>query len=314
MVSGLNVLLVTHDDLDGAGCEIITKAIFPNVITSRTSYSQLNKIMSKLATTSLDNTLLIMGDIMLKPEYEEMMDKIINKVTYFVYADHHQNGEWINKYAVHDYCFILHDTKQCGTSLLSTTLTAFCLVNKELIDPAHVITSQYEYRPFVNLVNDYDLWKHNYIESKELNRLLSFIGTDAFVDRFLCKSDPTFTSKELDLLIGIQKDLDNYINQAMDRVIIKDGIGYLYASRFISETGDALNQRLGLKATILVNFETGQVSVRSPIGIALAIAASFGGGGHANSAGFPIAKVIWVGNPIDIFTDIIAERNQKNAV
>jgi len=147
-----------------------------------------------------------------------------------------------------------------------------------------------EYSFFARIVNDYDMWIHEYPESKEFNQLFYLIGRDRYVARMLDNPKVELTSKER-ILLDVENEKKQRYLEKINKNVMKSGeIGIVFAEDYTSELGHyILEQNQQLKGVVVINMAMSKVSLRSiPDYDISPIAVSYGGGGHKNACGFEL--------------------------
>jgi oligoribonuclease NrnB/cAMP/cGMP phosphodiesterase (DHH superfamily) len=160
------------------------------------------------------------------------------------------------------------------------------------------LASYNNYGYLAQLVSDYDLWHHQYPESKKLQFLWSKIGTEQFIARFLQNSsmimseeEESFVKESMDALeesyqiaiANMDPEEDSYGNKWL---LIKN-IGAMYslvADRILKENPDA--------AYCCIMSRKGSLSFRSQYYDVEQIAKALGGGGHLLAAGAPMVEMM----------------------
>jgi len=271
-------ILFSHCDLDGAGAGIIFRKMFgPTAEVHYLGYNSINdRIKRRLhqLQVSGETPTIFMVDISVNEEVARLVDAYPGEKHLL---DHHESAKWLNRYR-----WATVDTSNCGTKLLFEYVPYMC---KGVLS---------EYGFFVKLVNDYDLWIHEFSLSKELNRLFYIIGIDRFEARMLRNPQPKFTNTEK-LLLELEDDtIEKYTNK-VDRGMTKFELngepfcGVAYVDRHHSEVGHVLMERNDLEMVALVDVNARKVSLRSKGNVNVSkIAKTFGGGGHPNASGYQV--------------------------
>lgn len=264
------MILITHDDLDGAGCAVLGMVAYDQIQVYICNYETVNNVV--LDVLSGPDEILI-TDISVNPEVAEKIDRR-GKVTLL---DHHKTAAWLNRYP-----WAKVDSSCCGTMHLYNHLSKNNIrINK--------------YREFVEMVNDYDLWLHKDPRSRQLNRLHSIIGHQRFIKRFSSDSRVKFKPEEK-LLLELEEEkireycfcTNGYENED------QDGNKYLivFAELYTSELGEYLLEKHPQYAYVMIinaHQNPIKVSLRSRGDVDVAeIARRYGGGGHKAAAGFTI--------------------------
>ena len=166
------MILVTHNDLDGAGCEIVARWFYSELTSERIyhcDYDVVDSLVERLLSTTTDK--IIIADISVKKEPAIEIEKNYkDRVELF---DHHQT---VIPY-LGQYSWVKLDMARCGTKLLFDTLQKRY---KEINVPKLL-------EDFVFYVNDYDLWIHSSPISSQINDMLYLLGLHVFAENMLQK-------------------------------------------------------------------------------------------------------------------------------
>jgi oligoribonuclease NrnB/cAMP/cGMP phosphodiesterase (DHH superfamily) len=287
----MNVKLITHTDLDGAGCAIIAKSIFNDLDIEYHNYDTIDEVSKKMLNdTKFDK--IIFADI--TPE-EDIGKQMLNN-NKFLLIDHHKTRE----YLVGDFSNVIFNKDYCATVLFLIYKYNITCYSSDEID--YIMYSKYYNQneiDFLNLVNSIDAWDTWKLESEfrergeKLNKLFCFYGINKFIDKF--KSPRNITDNE-NIIIQVINDIDN---KWIDAQLIKENIrkdrsenNFLFL--LISESkpiGLIVNNKkydeLGIDYVLAYNVNNDTVNLRSKGDFDVSeIAKKFGGGGHRNAAGF----------------------------
>lgn len=292
------IVLVTHNDLDGVGCQILLKRIFPeyDIKVINCNYDKVDSIVKKLIKSGEHYDRLLITDISVRDK--EVIDMIDKQTSFGTVAllDHHDTVEYLNQFKWATVKKVDETGKKvCGTSLLL-----------DYIEKVMHTDIWQNIRYFTELVRLWDTW--DWVEHKDefegmlpkkLNNLLHIYGIEKFsyvmANRlyFGCAEELLDGTDELILSIK-QEEINNYINQkeaTMKKVIVDDHrVGVIFGEMYISETGNELsNRHPELDYIAILNGNV--VSLRtSKTNIHLGeIAKKYGGGGHQQAAGFSIS-------------------------
>lgn len=263
------ILHITHNDLDGAGCGIIVKKIYRDAEVKHLDYKEVDNFIIE---NYRDYNRVIITDVTPSKDTIELLS---NEVTLLVIDHHKTSTHLLNK----DYAII--DINKCATLL--TYEWALTIDKKIEI-----------YEQFVKLVNDYDLWKNEFAESRDLNILFTTLGLEKFTERFLNNGSIEFDKCEK-VLIDVEKES---LNISFEEALINHRIYndrwnnvfcLTFTERYNSEIGDFLLQKLNVDYILMINAKKSKVSLRSKENFDVSeIALKFGGGGHKNAAGFTL--------------------------
>lgn len=271
-------ILITHDDLDGAGCSIVFNKHFEELDTKVYNCNVVdcgNAIKDIYENHKDINGSLIIADITPK-EQEDLY--LLGELSCNVYIlDHHETAEQrfeelIIPKNVH---FKFMCNKECGTKMLYK----FLLANG--------------HDSFINIIDDYDRFVLQYPESVEMNKLFSLLGMDKFVKRGMRSK---FTDKELTMLETVNMIDKKYIKEKLESIKyikIRDKlVATIFTdSRLTSMIAKEIRDKLIIcDGLAVINPNTNQVSLR-------AISDDFHcgnfarmfdkkGGGHQGAGGF----------------------------
>lgn len=288
------IKLITHNDLDGIGCEVVFKLLYGDKVDV---FSVGNNEVNNIVGQSLEELRfgiyeqLFITDLSVNEELAEIINKEGLKVQLL---DHHPSATHLNKYSFANVTTHLSDRFKNSGTYLSFIYLLDKLINKGLCNES--------LGNFVELVRQYDTWEWKEIfkneEAKQLSDLLYILGREKFVNDMVhrIKDNEELFSETDKLILEIkQKEIDNYINIKEKELIIKDfkfyKIGIVMADSYTSELGNILCERHEeLDFVAIIKKETVSLrTVKDDINLT-DIAKQFGGGGHPKASGFPLGK------------------------
>lgn len=282
-------VLFTHIDLqlDGSGSEIIVKLIYPDIETYRVDYNFDSDMTYRKIMAEADS--IIFTDISISRDTAESLEATRAYGKELLLLDHHESAK--TNLEDLNYPWIHINMEYSGA------LLAFLWYKDQLIENLDIV-SYNNYGYLAQLVSDYDLWHHQYPESKKLQFLWSKIGTEQFVARFLQNSsmvlsdeEESFIKESMDALeesyqiaiSNMDPEEDSYGNKWL---LIKN-IGVMYslvADRILKENPDV--------AYCCIMSRKGSLSFRSQYYDVEQIAKALGGGGHRLAAGAPMIDMM----------------------
>lgn len=280
-------ILFTHIDLDGSGSEIIVKLIYPDIETYRVDYNFDSDMTYRKIMAEADS--IIFTDISISRDTAESLEATRAYGKELLLLDHHESAK--TNLEDLNYPWIHINMEYSGA------LLAFLWYKDQLIENLDIV-SYNNYGYLAQLVSDYDLWHHQYPESKKLQFLWSKIGTEQFVARFLQNSsmvlsdeEESFVKESMDALeesyqiaiSNMDPEEDSYGNKWL---LIKN-IGVMYslvADRILKENPDV--------SYCCIMSRKGSLSFRSQYYDVEQIAKALGGGGHRLAAGAPMIDMM----------------------
>ena len=242
----MQIILFTHNDLDGIGCAILAKLAYQDdVIIQICNYDDIDSNI----TWSLKNNAgpfytFHITDISVSDETASLLDKSIIDC---VLLDHHPTADRLN---VYDWCRVRQygndpDVKTSGTEMYYNWLVDHNLLTKtDTLDR------------FVAIIRDYDTWRWESLGKigfvcKEINNLYHLYGSDKFIkdciDKINANTFPLITDTDRLILDMNQKQIDDYIatknGQLKTHRICDRMSGIVFADKYFSELGNRLCKR-----------------------------------------------------------------------
>jgi len=289
------MLLITHNDLDGAGCAIMIKAKYQDVEVVSVGYDKLDE-----ATHAALGRLGVEPDIE-RPGFEPDLHVFFTDIAPRRWAlelieaapwrdrvtilDHHANNDWAEWSKTTEIPGVFDDGA-CGTMLCP-------LVPGE------------RYRHFCAVVDAYDRWLLDSpwrAESEQLQAFFSILGFRRFVDvvgERLKWGGWAVWPDEAQMLTYMAERDEAYVKSRVAKAMLATDpegrrFAWVVASRMTSQVGTALASLPGVEYGAVYVVEHSKVELRSIEGGANVgrIAKSRGGGGHDHAAGYPVSAVV----------------------
>lgn len=262
-------ILITHDDLDGAGCAIVFKNKFRyNIEIQYHNYNTIDAISKELLATKNKYEKIFFADI--SPNESEGIQML--KDPKFVIIDHHKTREY------------LIDSPHFNIEMCATYLSYKYLSNDEMTK-------------FIMGIDAWDCWKldspfREYGE--DFNFLFGYYGMTDFVEKF--KYMPGISDDESIIIEVLRKTKNDYLlNKLKQARVMLDDDGNRYLEVHIGETQSSISNILEINDNIVdikylkcINLNDGIVSLYSLGFDVSVIAQKHGGGGHARASGYTI--------------------------
>ena len=317
-------ILITHGDLDGAGCEIIFRLYFPNksnVAVIHGYQEEINlkvrQILDNKYITPTDTELYIADICPDRPLLEEM-----NSRGFTIHLlDHHQTNAWAKE--VVKTAVVSDMTSDSGASLLKDYLSLICHESSAKVATQEVLT-------FINAVRSWDTWdwkRDNYFAPKQLCSLFFMLGYDRFVNHYIERfTDPEW--KDAPLLLPehlffidakIESEQKSIDELTLDKAIQRKIKGYqcaIFLGIFnISEASyQFLKKYSEIDVLININLNYRTISYRTlkdDIDVATIFAEPMGGGGHSRAAGSQITMDVTSDVIDDVLANVIEKKRRK---
>lgn len=297
----LKVKMWTHTDLDAGGCVILGKTVFKNINVTYCDYNTINSKVAKFIEQKEyeEYDLFFITDINVNDEVANLLDAVIGDKLLLI--DHHSSEkERLSKYK---WSFIdkthksLLSPNETDLSSATTLLYQYFIENNLLFKH-----EQNKLFDLVEMIRQYDTWdwknKTNNIIPKQLNDLFYIIGRHKFVERFLTDSSIFFNETESNILEIENEKIKRYLIDKSKELVVIDILQYkagvVFAEQFASEIGNLLAEKFP-KLDFIVLIEPGKKrisyrSIKLDINLGNDVAATYGGGGHPQSAGSQITQ------------------------
>lgn len=266
-----NIVHLTHNDLDAAGCDAVCRIKFgEDIFTIFSSVGKFSWFLSQIGSCNGNKDTLIISDLGYQKGSHDAVKKASAAGWNIYWFDHHK---WTDeeKSQIEPYVKkLVVDTEKCATGVVCFEYTE---ENKHA-------------REFAKVVCDYDLWKHEDPRSAVLGIITAGQQNLELVrDKFV---KGCITDDETDAIYKkIEEEKNKCIKKSLNCAKIFEGkykIAVMPAFGYPSETAAEARVRFGSDIELLV-FDNGKFSLRSVPDISHLIAKEFNGGGHPNASG-----------------------------
>ncbi|MGE8205643.1 DHH family phosphoesterase [Heyndrickxia sp. NPDC080065] len=282
--------LLSHNDLDGVGCGILTKLAFGEQVKVRyNSVSGLDREVEWFLENDAKDTLLFITDLSVNEENEKRLNDFYQAHGNVQLLDHHKTALHFNAY---DWGHVLVEDSE-GKLASATSLLYEYLVTNHLMEPSNAVAE------FVELVRQYDTWeweKNDNYQAQRLNALFFLVSIDEFeekmINRLMTSEHFHFDEIETKILDMEEHKIERYIRRKRRELVQTevDGFfaGVVYAESYHSELGNELGKDYPhLDYIAILNIGGKRIGFRTihdHIDVS-EIAGHFGGGGHAKASG-----------------------------
>lgn len=266
-----NIVHLTHNDLDAAGCDAVCRIAFGDgIFTIFSSVGRFSWFLSQIGSCNGKEDTLIISDIGYQKGVQDSAKKAKAAGWKIYWFDHHKWTEE-EKSLIEPYVEKLTvDTSKCATGV----------VYSEYANEKQMASE------FAKVVCDYDLWKHEDKRSAILGIITAGqqnleLVRDKFVKGIIIDDEINAIYKKID------DDKNRCMKKSLKAAKIFEGkykIAVMPAYGYPSETAAEARKILGTDIELLV-FDNGKFSLRSVQDISHLIAKEFNGGGHPNASG-----------------------------
>lgn len=274
-VSALNgrkaeVVHLTHNDLDAAGCDSIHRIKYGSVFTVWSSVGKFTGNLKSISKAAGRGHTLSISDLGFQDGAEEAIKTAKENGWKVEWRDHHRwtDEELAKGHECADYLCV--DTDVCATCIVSRDLMPDDSWSKEIAE----------------VVCDYDLWKHKDSRSKILGEVCTKReNLDIVRD---CLKNGSITNDEiLKIYKEISDEKDEAVKKSIKNARIFSGrykVAFAPLYGYPSETAHAIRDEMNTDIEVIVS-DSGKFSIRSVPPVSHLIARSFNGGGHPPAAG-----------------------------
>lgn len=212
---------ISHTDLDGYGCHLITKEYFKEGFFFNANYGLevklcIKKALEKIEDFKDEEILFLISDLNLTFQESKDLDKSINELTQNGFniklqlLDHHASGQ---KSADKFHWYYL-DTTRCATKIVYDYMF-------EEYEGFEFETDQW-LNPLVNSINAIDIWLDNEVKNFEFGKVLLMMVSKA---REI--NNTLFANLNRDYRIYLLKQSIMYINEKDGNIKLDNNLHYL---------------------------------------------------------------------------------------
>ena len=272
----MNILSISHNDLDGFGCQFCIYEKFKNynIKYENTGYNSIEETLNRFNFNKFD--LVFITDLNFNENQQKLLyNKLQNYKGKCIYIDHHQytTTDWLNKCNAK----IIIDDK-------SATLKTYEILK---LDNSNLFK-------LCELIDIFDTWKKDNPKFKGANLLNDYFWEN--IDKFR----DTIISLDYDIkplkpeLLEMKQKVKEYFTKNLNKIIYYNNkILISFEYKYINHIEEIFPD---LKFAIIVNKDINRISIRDFIGIKeniVRIVEQFGGscGGHINAYGMVIPNL-----------------------
>jgi oligoribonuclease NrnB/cAMP/cGMP phosphodiesterase (DHH superfamily) len=290
-----DILLITHTDADGYGCEVVTRLAYDDTdkkiaVITADPYNpcSVEQIGEYIADSVQDDTTVLISD--LSPSRPKEFINSFTKFSDLHVIDHHDEWDDKTKNIIGSTAELHIDQSKCATQIMRDTLE-----DKRNIGLSHL-------DDFVTITADHDLWIKNIPEkSDKLADLAAQAEREEYVEicsRCILDGRNIIEDSEArDLIQNRQSWRNRTAELALKRAesfsVGQYRVALTYGRCGQSKVGQVLQDELDADLSIILK-PGGRISFRSTddCPIARDVAILFDGGGHECAAGASISEFV----------------------
>jgi len=265
-----DVVHLTHNDLDAAGCDAIHRMHHGDVFTIWASVGKFPHLLSALADLQGNGDILSISDLGYFTGAREILEKARSNKWRIEWRDHHRWTPEEIAVATEYTDYLKVDTGTCATGICAQDL----------------MPGNTKAREVARVICDYDLWKHQDPRSAPLGQVCTIpANLNPVRDRLTrgILSDDWIREE----FAEIEKEREDAIRRSKERMIILGSrfrIAFAPLYGYPSETAHAIRDEFFTDIEVVYG-KKGRFSIRSKPPVSHLIARAFDGGGHPPAAG-----------------------------
>ena len=209
---------ISHTDLDGYGCQLITKEFFEKGFFYNANYGNevkltIKKVLEQIEDFIDEEIFFLISDLNLTPQESKDLDKNINDLNASGFniklqvLDHHATGQ--KSADMYDWYYL--DINRCATKIVYDYM---CEKHSAFSDKQKTWLS-----PLVNAINAVDIWLDNEVKNFEFGKvLLMMVSKAREVNNIL------FSDLNREYRIHLLKESCIYLNQENGNILLDNNL------------------------------------------------------------------------------------------
>ncbi len=229
---------LSHTDLDGYGCQMVTNHFFKNVEFLNSNYGKeinerINQIINSIANSDIQNNLILITDLNLTVDQANELEgkvKTNQKDVKLLLLDHHKSGQD----SANEYEWYYLDHTRCATKITYDFFSSIMGKNKEL-------------SKLVDVINAVDIWLDDDKEFELGKVCLGLVSSAREINRIM------FPKENSQYMFNILKNIQPYFKEKNPHIVLDEAIHSVKKEFFKIKKDDTLSN---LVSTCNVNMLT----------------------------------------------------------
>ena len=229
---------LSHTDLDGYGCQMVTNHFFKNIEFFNSNYGKeinerVNQIINSIANSDIENNLILITDLNLTVEQAKELEgkvKTNQKDVKLLLLDHHNSGQE----SANEYEWYYLDNSRCATKITYDFFSSLLGKNKEL-------------SKLTNVINAVDIWLDNDKEFELGKVCLGLVSGAREINRIM------FPKENSQYMFNILQNIQPYFKEEKPHIVLDEAVHKIKKSFFTIKDDDTLSN---LVSTCNVNMLT----------------------------------------------------------
>jgi len=229
---------LSHTDLDGYGCQMITNHFFKNIEFLNSNYGKeinerINQIINSIANNDIQNNLILITDLNLTVEQARELEgkvKTNQKDVKLILLDHHKSGQD----SANEYDWYYLDHTRSATKITYDFFSSIMGEDKKL-------------SKLTDVINAVDIWLDDDKEFELGKVCLGFISGAREINRIM------FPKENSQYMFNILKNIQPYFNEKNPHIVLDEALHHIKKEYFKINNDDTLSN---LVSTCNVNMLT----------------------------------------------------------
>jgi len=217
---------LSHTDLDGYGCQMVTNHFFKNIEFFNSNYGKeinerVNQIIQAIANSDIENNLILITDLNLTIEQAKDLEgkvKTNQKDVKLLLLDHHKSGQD----SANEYDWYYLDNTRSATKITYDFFSSIMGENKEL-------------SKLTDVINAVDIWLDDDKEFELGKVCLGLISSAREINRVM------FSKENSDYMFGILRDIQPYFSKENPHIALDEAIHSIKKGYFKDGEDDTLS-------------------------------------------------------------------------
>ena len=217
---------LSHTDLDGYGCQMVTNHYFENIEFFNSNYGKeinerIAQIVNAIASSDIKHNLVLITDLNLTLEQAKDLEakiKINQKDVKLLLLDHHKSGQD----CANEYSWYYLDDKRSATKITYDFFSSILGENKKL-------------EKLTNVINAVDIWLENDAEFELGKVCLGLISGAKEINRIM------FPKENADYMFAILEMIQEYFYKENPHIALDEAMHKIKKRFFIKDKDDTLS-------------------------------------------------------------------------
>jgi len=210
---------LSHTDLDGYSCQLITSKVFKNIEFYNSNYGQeIEERLSQIVEQIKEDDLVLITDLNLDDNSAKFIDKASKDIGFdILLLDHHKSGEELAK---------KYEWYNLDVSRSATKITFDYFKDRKDLE---------DIKQYIDSVNAYDIWLQDQTELFELGKVLArYVMESREINRIM------FSSENYRYISYMLKEAMKYVDEKDAFIVLDDNLHLVKKSFFKRDKNSTL--------------------------------------------------------------------------